>query len=65
MIVNELEKEIPDVTTLIHVNQCKTVKQNLDKNGHVYKKIPDNSDLVNTAALNTKVSEVENKIADN
>ena len=29
--VNNLEKQIPDATTLIHVNQYNTDKQNLEK----------------------------------
>ena len=29
--VNSLEKKIPDATTLIHINQYKTDKQNLEK----------------------------------
>ena len=29
--LNSLEKEIPDATTLIHLNQCKSDKQNLGK----------------------------------
>ena len=29
--VNSLEKEIPDATTLIHINQYNTDKQNLEK----------------------------------
>ena len=29
---NNLEKKIPDTTTLIHINQYKTDKQNLEKN---------------------------------
>ena len=29
--VNNLEKNIPDATTLIHINQCNTDKQNLKK----------------------------------
>ena len=29
--VNSLEKKIPDATTLIHINQCNTDKQNLKK----------------------------------
>ena len=29
--VNDLEKKIPDATTLIHINQCNTDKQNLEK----------------------------------
>ena len=30
--VNSLEKQIPDATTLIHINQYNTDTQNLDKN---------------------------------
>ena len=30
--VNSLEKKIPDATTLIHINQYNTDKQNLEKN---------------------------------
>ena len=29
--VNNLEKKVPDVTTLIHINQYNTGKQNLEK----------------------------------
>ena len=29
--VNNLEKKIPDATTLIHINQCNTDKQTLDR----------------------------------
>ena len=29
--VNNLDKKVPDVTTLIHVNQYNTDKQNLEK----------------------------------
>ena len=37
--VNNLEKRIPDTTALIHINQCNTDKQNLErKNGDVDKK---------------------------
>ena len=61
--VNSLEKKIPDVTTLIHINQYNTDKQNLEeKIGDVHKKILDASGLVTTTVLNTKISEVENKI---
>ena len=43
--VNSLEKEISDATTLIHINQYNTDKQNLEKKiGYVDKKIPDTSD---------------------
>ena len=37
--VNSLEKEYPDVTSLIDINQCITDKQNLEKkNGDVDQK---------------------------
>ena len=37
--VNSLEKKIPDATTLIHINQYNTDKQNLEKKfGDVDKK---------------------------
>ena len=29
--VNKLDEKIPDATTLIHINQCNTDKQNLEK----------------------------------
>ena len=61
--VSNLEKKISDGTTLFHVNQYNTDKQNLDKkNGDVDKKIWNRSDLANTTVLNTKISEVEHKI---
>ena len=42
--VNNLEKKIPGKTTLIHINQCNTDKQNVEKKyGDVDKKIPDTS----------------------
>ena len=51
--VNNLDKEIPDVTTLILMNQYNTDKQNLEKaTGYVDKKIPDANDLVTTTVLN-------------
>ena len=63
--VNNLDKNIPDATTLIYINQRNTIKQNLEKKiGDVDKKIPDVSGLVTTTVLNTKISEVENKILD-
>ena len=47
--VNNLEKEIPEWTTLIHINQYNTDKQNWEKNiVDVDKKITDISDLVTT-----------------
>ena len=46
-IVSNLEKKIPDGTTLIHINQCNTEKQNLEKKiRDVDKKLPDASSLV-------------------
>ena len=55
--VNNLEKKIPDATTLIHINQYNTDKQNLDtKIRGVDKKIPDASGLVTTT-----VSEYKNQ----
>ena len=65
--VNNLEKKIPDATTLIHINQYNTDNQKVEKKiGDVdKKKIPDTSGLVTTAVLNTKISEVEKKIMDN
>ena len=53
--VDNLEKKIPDATTLIPINQY-TNKQNLEKNlADVDKKIPDTSDLVTTTVLNKKI----------
>ena len=47
--VNNSENKIPDATTLIHLNQCNTGKQNLEnKIGDADKKIPDTSGLVTT-----------------
>ena len=52
--INSSEKKIPEATTLIHINQCSTYKQNVEKKiGDVDKKIPDTSGLVTT---NTKIS---------
>ena len=65
--VNNWEKKITDATTLIHINQYNTNKQNLEKKiGDVDKKTSDTSDtsgLVTTTVLSTKISEVENKIS--
>ena len=61
--VNNLERKIPDATTIIHINQYNTDKQNLEKKtGDVDKKVPYTNGLVTTIVLNTKLSEVENKI---
>ena len=63
--IDNLEKKIPDATTLTHINQYKTDKQNLEKEiENVDKKIPDVSGLVTTTVLDTKFSELENKIPD-
>ena len=60
---NNLEKKITDATTLIHINQHSTDKQNLEKEfPNVDKEIPDFSGLVTATVLNTKISETENKI---
>ena len=62
--VNNLEKKIPDATTLIHINQYNTDKQySEEKIGDVdKKKISDAIGLVTSTVLKTKISEVENKI---
>ena len=63
--VNNLDKKIPDATTLIHINQYNRDKKNLEKKMEMLiKKIADVSGLVTTTVLNTKISEVENKIPD-
>ena len=62
-----LEKKIPEATTLILINQCNTDKQNLEKKivrKKVDRKIPNVNGLVTTSVLNTKISEFENKIPD-
>ena len=57
--VNNLEKKIPNATTLIHINQCNTDKQNLEKRiGYFDQKILDTSDLVTATVFN------ESKIPD-
>ena len=60
--VNSLEKKIPDATTLIHINQCNTDKQNLEKKLEMLIIKTDTSGLVTSTVLNTKISEVDNKI---
>ena len=63
--VKNFEKEIPNISTLININQHNIDKQTLEKTtGDVDKIIPDASGLVTTTVLNTKISEVENKIPD-
>ena len=47
--VNNLEKKIPDASTLLHINQYNTDKQNLaKKTGDIEKTIQDTSGLVTT-----------------
>ena len=64
--VNNLEKQISEATTLIHINQCNTdtnkqIQQNLEKKiGDVDEKIPDVTGLVTTTVLHTKIEKVEN-----
>ena len=54
---NNWGKLIPDATTLIHINQYNSDKQNLEKKVEdVDTKIPDTSCLVTTTVLNTKIS---------
>ena len=61
--VNNWDKKIFDITTLIYINQYSTDKQNLEiKDGD--QKIPDTSGLVTTTVLNIKIREVENRIPD-
>ena len=58
--VNSLEKKIPDATTLININQYNTDKHSLEKTiWDVDKIVSDTSDY---NCLNTKISELENKI---
>ena len=60
--VNSLGKKIPDATTLIHIYQCNTDKQNLEtKIGDINKKIPDTSGLVTTTVVNTKINKLRMK----
>ena len=63
--VNNLEKKTPNATTLIHVSQYNT-DQNIQckKLEMVIKIVPDANGLVTTTVLNTKISEVRNKLAD-
>ena len=60
---NNLERKILDVTTVIHINQYNTDKQNLEeKIGDIDEQVVDASGLVTKTILNTKISEAENKI---
>ena len=52
--VNNLKRKIPDTTTLNHINQYNTDKQNLEKEIEgIDKKILDVSSLVTTTVLDT------------
>ena len=62
--VNNLEKNISDATTSVHINQCSIDKQSLEKKLAMLRKNTQRSGLVATTALNTKISKVENKIID-
>ena len=54
--VNSLEKRIPDPTTLIHLSQYNTDKQNLEKkNGNGDKKTPETNGFKTTTVLNTNI----------
>ena len=60
--VNNLEKEIPDATTLIRINHYNTDKHNLEKKFEdIDKKIPYVSGLVATTVLNTKLEKLKIK----
>ena len=54
--VNNLEKEMPLGSNLIHINPYDTENYNLEKkNDDVNKKLPDGGSLVTTTVLNTKL----------
>ena len=66
--VHDLENKIPDATTLIHIIQHKTDKQDLEKKPtailnakipEVEKKIPDVHCLVKKTDLSAKISNIE------
>ena len=63
--VNKLYKKIFNATTLIHINQYKTVIQNFENIFEdVDNKRGDVSGLVTASVLNTKIKEIDNKIPD-
>ena len=55
--VNNLEEKIPDATTFILINQYKIWRKKIRD---VDKNMPDESGLVTTTVLSTKINEVEN-----
>ena len=66
--VNNLEQKIPDGTTSVHINQCNTDKQNLEKkNGRCwFKKLPYTSGLVEYDCFDyKKFVKLEKKITKN
>ena len=60
--VNKSDKKIPDATALIHINQCSTDTENLDKKLEMSIKKLDVGSLVAKTLLNTKCGDIENKI---
>ena len=60
--VNKSDKKVPDATALIHINQCNTDTENLDKKLEMSIKKLDVGSLVAKTLLNTKCGEIENKI---
>lgn len=52
-----LLKDIPDVSTLIHINQYNPNKQDLVEKSWFWQKISDISVLVTNTARNTKIRE--------
>ena len=60
--VNNLEKEMPVGSNLIHINQYDTGNYNLEKkNNDVDKKLPDGGSLVTTTVLNIKLKKYRTK----
>ena len=60
--VNNLEKQTPDPTTLIEINQYNIRKQNLEKKvGDVDKKILDASSLMTTTFFIGKLGKLRTK----
>ena len=60
--VNKSDKKIPDAKALIHINQCNTDTENLDKKVEMSIKKLDVGSLVAKTLSNTKCGEIENKI---
>ena len=63
--VNNLQKKIPDATTVIYINQYNTDKQTLEKKKeYVNSQISHTCGLVVTTVFNTKIPEVKKKMRD-